>query len=210
MVRKILTGAMFWFIVLGSALYWIASWATPDSSNLEFEHIVRTSAALAVVLGYSSIFFEALLAKRPDRVQQLSTGIVLSWGSTVMMSVWSLLYRYGGRPPWMLEANIYGYFVFMQLLGAVLHITAPGAAGGGIPKKNWVSLGVAVGLASFIALVTLVYDPNVHGLVDMMSHYFNSFPEPRQGPHQPPRQPTFLVPGFPGFPALPGSPGTGQ
>lgn len=201
MVRKILTGAMFWFIVLGSAVYWIASWATPETSNLEFEHIVRTSAALAVVLGYSSICLQALLARRPDRVQQLSMGIVLSWGSTVLMSVWSLLYRYGGRPTWMLEANIYGYFVFLQLLGAVLHITAPGAAGGGIPRKNWVSLGVAVGVASFIALVTLVYDPDIHIFVDMMAHYFNSFPDGAPGQRSGP------IPGMPGFPGMPGTSG---
>lgn len=173
--RRILRARLLVLFVLLSAFYWIVSWLTPSSSNMEFEHIARTSISLAVVMAYASIFAGALMSSRPDRVEQLSAGIVLSWVSTLLVSMWALLYRLGGRPAWMLDSDIYGYLIHLQVLGGILHITAPGAVGGGIPRRNWISLGVASGVTLFVFLMIIGFQPNAQRLVSYMEYYFRTF-----------------------------------
>ena len=160
--------------------YWIIGMVlTPDTSNLEFENVIRASLAAAVAIAYLPVCFEAVMARSPDRVQQLSLGIVLSWASTLMVSVWYTAYRYSGRPVWMMDANVYGYMVYLQILGGVLHITAPGAAGKGIPRRNWIILGVSTGIALFLVLIFMVYEPNLKSVVDWLEKWFRSYPDPR-------------------------------
>lgn len=173
-IRRILRGRLLIAGVVMSAIYWLGTLATPGTSNLEFEHIARTSVALAVVLAYASIFAAALLSTRPDRVEQLSSGIVLSWVSTVLVSLWALVYRLGGKPAWMLDSDFYGYLIHLQVLGGILHITAPGAVGGGIPRRNWISLGVACGVTLFIFLMIVGFQPDARAVVNFLEHYFRS------------------------------------
>ena len=44
----------------------------------------------------------------------------------------------------MQESRLLGFFVYISILGGVLHITAPGSTEDAIPKKNWLMLLLAI------------------------------------------------------------------
>lgn len=39
-------------------------------------------------------------------------------------------------------------------MGGVLHLTAPGAVDGIVPRRNWIILGITMGVAAFVAIVS--------------------------------------------------------
>jgi len=50
----------------------------------------------------------------------------------------------------------------LSFMGGVLHLTAPGAVDGYVPRRNWIVLGITMGVAAFVVVV--VFALGWHGL----------------------------------------------
>lgn len=158
---RVLQNAVILFAIFG-----VIAWIVPNKQLMELLHSVRSAIALAVVIAYTPICLEAVRVERLDRVHQLSLGIWLAWFATFCMGIWSLIWRLSGRPPAMSDSDINALFLTMSTLAATLHITAPGAIDGIVPRKNWIALGLAFACGMFFASLILVFNPSIAGVLD--------------------------------------------
>jgi H+/Cl- antiporter ClcA len=122
---------------------------------------VLLSVAIGVLATYGHAILDALKKDKPNHVDYLVMGIGLSWLAIGYNRAWGLTFRWLDRPTWMNDHWSLSLFLFAAVLAGTLHITAPGAVDGRIPKRNWVrwGLAVAVGL-SVVYLASMAFpDP---------------------------------------------------
>jgi len=155
-----------------SALYWIIAPHFPSSAVLEITNGVLSVVGIAVFVSYSpGIITRMAQTDKVDRVLQLSMGIALSWSVTSILRLWGLMWRKTGQPEWMQTNYLTGYFAFLIICAGVLHITAPGAIDGVVPKRNWIIVGIALGCG--IGLAVYSADINFEGFVRMLEPYIS-------------------------------------
>lgn len=169
MLLPILRSRTLWTAAALFALYWVVAWAVPNGPLMEGLHAVRVAICLVVVVAYAPVCLEALAQDRIGRVEQLSLGITIGWGATLGGGLWSLLWRLAGQPAWMVNSDLNGFFLWVTILGAVLHVTAPGAVDGTVPRRTWIVTGLALGAGALAAAAILVRRPDVAALVEALA-----------------------------------------
>ena len=165
-LRSILRSRTLWSAAALFALYWLAAHLIPNGPLMEGLHTVRIAICLVVVVAYAPVCLEALAGGRIGRVEQLSLGITIGWGATLLAGVWSLLWRLAGQPAWMVNSDLNGFFLWVTILGAVLHVTAPGAVDGTVPRRTWILTGLAFGAGALAAAALLARRPDMAAIMD--------------------------------------------
>jgi hypothetical protein len=140
--------------ILLVAGYWMAALLLPSIILIQALNYVLISVALAVSIAYLPDVLHAIRMDRVDRVAQLSLGIALSWMAVLINRSWVGVIRVTDAE-WMRTSPVIGFYVFLSVLAGVLHITAPGAVDGVIPKRNQIILGVAIGVGLLVAWVVI-------------------------------------------------------
>lgn len=136
------------------AAYWMAAFFVPAVYLIQVLNYVLIAIAVAVSIAYLPEVWDAVRMDRIDRVAQLSLGIALSWTAVIINRSWVGLIRITDAD-WMRSSPMIGFYVFLSVLAGVLHITAPGAIGGVIPKRNRIILGLAIGTGVLAAWLVL-------------------------------------------------------
>lgn len=162
-----ITRPVVWTSLTLYLIFIACAWILPNRILIETLRAMLLSISIAVVIAYAAPAVSAMLDKRrPDLVAQLTLGIALGWAATAFQSTWSLIYRLAGQPLWMQNNDLNALIIWSLCLAAALHITAPGAIDGRIPRRNMVSLGLAIGAGVLIVSIIMIWNPNVDGLVD--------------------------------------------
>ncbi|HEV7255743.1 MAG TPA: hypothetical protein VGN97_21915 [Mesorhizobium sp.] len=140
MGSRIVTGA-----TLLVALFWLVAAFVPPITMIQLMNFLVLAVAIAVTVSYAPGVWRAVREDRTDRLAQLGLGITLAWVSIVLNRGWNAVMRFT-HSEWM-ETHIFiAFCIYLSILAATLHITAPGALDGRIPRRNLVMLGVAVGI----------------------------------------------------------------
>lgn len=136
-IGQLVRSRMVW-IVLGLVLGYTAMSAVVSTHYLiTMMHAVVFFVSLAVVAYYLPAVIPTILRGRGSREECLILGIVLTWGSTAVVRLWSSVYRVLDRPEWMFENAIFGFLLMTAIVGGVLHLTAPHVQDGRVPAARW-------------------------------------------------------------------------
>jgi hypothetical protein len=177
-VRRVIANPIILMASILFALYLVLASFIPPSPLLEHIRLLQMSTAIAVVIAYSPFAFSALReSRRPDRVQQLSMGILLGFLSIMLGGLWSYVWRTSGKPAWMYDSDVQGFIIWISILAAALHITAPGAIDGQIPKRNFIMLGCAVGIGVFLAGLTVSFNPDLRDIAAVIEPWLSDHTE---------------------------------
>ena len=136
------------------AAYWMAAFFMPAVLLIQTLNYVLIAVAFAVTVAYLPDVLYAIRMDRIDRVAQLSLGIALSWTAVIINRSWVAAIRIADTE-WMRTSPVIGFYIFLSVLAGVLHITAPGAIDGDIPRRNQIILGLAIGLGVLIAWLVI-------------------------------------------------------
>ena len=169
-IRFLRSNVIFGAILLLGG-YWPVAFLAPNHYTIELLRIAQAAIGVTVVTAYMPMALRALLSKNPDRVGQLSMGITLGFSSLVFSGLWFLLWRMGGQPAWMLSSEFAGFVIWMSILAGVLHVTAPGAINGMVPRRNLIILGLTMGAAVAIFLLVEWVDPDVGVIVRLVPNF---------------------------------------
>ncbi len=134
------------------AAYAAVAWATYAPGLILVLNGVACSAAAGVCVAYLPVFVEAMRASHPSRGHFLGAGIFLVSLSILGIRVISFVARDLGWPDvyntdWMTLPLSIG------ILGALLHLWAPEAIAGRIPRRRWVGSGITVSVGLLLAFV---------------------------------------------------------
>lgn len=135
--------------LLLTALYFaVTSWV-----SMAVLMVPLTGAALGggllVTVIYAPLFWQST-RRISSRVGLLALGMGLLWTSVNGRAILGAYYRAIGESEKLLNNQLVGFFVFMGLVGAILHVVAPGYPAEGFREKlggryRWLVLGSVIG-----------------------------------------------------------------
>lgn len=163
---RILRSKTAWIAISLSIVYWLMAFIVPLDVTLQTLNWVLVAVAVTVTVAYTPTAIDALASSRPDRVEQLVLGIICAWVATIGLRIWTGIWRFLDQPDWMQESRLLGFFIYISILGGVLHITAPGSTNVAIPKKNWLMLLFAILSGGLVAgfVIGWKLGPTIAGL----------------------------------------------
>ena len=148
MLRKIVFNFRFWlyFVAPQVTFVGLSTCLRPQTLQPLFSAII-----FALSLGINVAFMPSTMAffnrSGPiDRTEALCIGIQATWFSRACVGAWSLFWRYEGQPLWLINNDLVAYFNYLTILGALMHLAAPGAIKDHIPTARWVKIGALVAI----------------------------------------------------------------
>lgn len=165
-----------WLTVIVLALgYGVINAFVPNSDMNIAIGVLQASAATMVVYIYGRDAWIAMRASHPKRTDFLIVGIVLAWLSTDGQAVLAVMFRLAGMPQWFVNSEIYAPIRLLSVVAAVLHVSAPGAVDGTVPRRNRIAMGIGLGGAVLLVLVLLWSRPDIGPLLDRTRPYIGDF-----------------------------------
>lgn len=143
-------------VVLPIAVFAVLALATEDRALIIVLNIVQVAVAVAVVVAFLPEMGRIIFTNDPmNRPSWLAYGIWVSWMAVVYRSFESLAWRIMGQPSWLINSDLTSAYLFMGTVGAISHIVKPGGLNERVPPREWIRIGVIIGLAVAMALLTI-------------------------------------------------------
>jgi hypothetical protein len=167
-------------------IFYISTQFLNPGPIVEMVRVASIPLSVAVVVAYGDGAFRAMFARHPDKFAMLTLGIVVSWASVALTSTWSVLWRLSGQPAWWVNSYPNSFGLYIALAAAVLHITAPGAVDGRIPKKLMIHLGLIAAIVTSLAIAVVIARPDLSSVINSLRPYVEG-PDSGYGIGQHPR-----------------------
>lgn len=139
--------------VICMVVFWGVAALVPQPTMMRILNICVLSISVAVVTTYMPVWIRTLCKERMDGPEALSLGIGCTWTGEIGQRLWSIVWRGLDQPYWMTQSTLLPLFLFLAVVGGIQHITAPGVINGVIPTRNWIALGVSMGVATLLTLL---------------------------------------------------------
>lgn len=171
-IIKLSRSVTLWAGTLVILSYWVFAPFARVEQLIEWLRSSQIVVSVIVTMIYTPTLIEILAVRLPSTAQQLVMGIVVAWAGAAGNSGWFLLWRLAGYPEWMVtDSHWNGFFVWMMIVGAFLHLTAPRSIEGTFPKSNWVWISVVLVLSFTLAIYMLTSPPDARELVEALRPY---------------------------------------
>jgi hypothetical protein len=147
----------------------------PNADMILATRILATGFYSAVLYVYGRDAWGAFRKPEPKRSDFLIVGIWLSFLSHWCQNLYSLAYRLAQAPEWLLTAEVVSPIVMLSMVASVLHVAAPGAVDGTVPRRNRIALGIGIGLAVFAVAVLMATRPDIRPIIDRARPYIGDW-----------------------------------
>ena len=167
-MADVLNGRLLRFLFAGGLIYVASVWLLDAPDLLLVLNGLVMSASAGICVAYAPVFIAALLRGRPSKGDYLGAGIFMSWSTTCLLRVVSVVGRDFGWPG-IHNTNWQTSIIWLNLMSGLLHLWAPYLVEERSPRAKWVSTGIitAVGFFIVFALWTTNFHPRSHPLVEL-------------------------------------------
>lgn len=154
-MRKTITSAATWIIVLANVLFYLLTLAVPAPILIEAFNGLLLGAAVAIVISWTPAALGAIRDGAGDGGQQLNLAIWATWTAIMVQRLWAIAYRWVGAPSWMMSSYMNAFVIYTVLVAGILYLTAAGTADGRVPIRNWTTVLVSVAAGALVAGVMI-------------------------------------------------------
>jgi len=151
--------------------YALAAQFVQADALIEFLSVVLLALAVGVAVGYTPGLYKAARTNALDYANLLITGIVLGMVATAFLRTNILFWYNGGQPSWLLTHHLLGMSLLWHIVACVLHLLAPEAVDGAIPRRRWLVMGGMVSAGMFAAGSITLLDPDWSDIVRAIEPY---------------------------------------
>lgn len=158
MARIVKKGRLLGLFIVPQLIFVGIAASTEASTLITVLSITVFASAVGVCLAYSPSVYDVLVADRDlDRADYMAIGVFMSWFSIVVLRVWSIWWRYLGKPDWLTNSDVVSYSLYMAIWAAIFHLAAPGAVSDRVPPRRWINIGIGVTIALLTAILGAYY-----------------------------------------------------
>lgn len=162
-MRKAIRSHHFWLCISLFAAFWATVLFVPGKVVLLLTNSLLMAASTAVGIAYAPVAWAAIRDSDNPKIQHIALGISLGWSFSALWRLWSIFWLMTGAGPtyeFLIQNDIVGFFQSGITLGALYHLTSPGALGPNRPRARWIAIGGVVGAALGITAVLAYHTPN--------------------------------------------------
>lgn len=146
----------------------------PNADMILATRVLAAGFYMALLYVYGPDAWLALRTATPKRSDFLVVGIWIGFASHFWQDVYSIVYRLAPSE-WLLNAEIISPGILLSAIAVVLHVSAPGAVDGTVPRRNRIALGAGVGVATLLVGLLLVTRPDIRPFVDGLRPWIGDF-----------------------------------
>jgi hypothetical protein len=160
---NILKSKNLWTALAIWGLYWVISPYIPRHWVFDTVNAFSVAASIGVVVMYYPSVAKAEGTWLWPFKNDLSgshyfvLGVIGIMGITAIRHTWNTVWRWSGKPPEMQDHLVVGFFIWVTVTVAILHMTSRGMEGGQIPQENWRWVGITASLGVLIAGFYILY-----------------------------------------------------
>lgn len=157
MMTTLLRWRVAWSLAAVLAAFWVVQAVVPPKMLMQVLNALVLCVSISVVCTYAPAWLQTLGKPRLSGPDALSLGIGGTWCAEIGQRIWSIVWRGLNQPDWMVSTPVLPLLLTLVFMGGVLHLTAPGAVDGVVPRRNWIILGITIGAAVFVALLIAMF-----------------------------------------------------
>jgi hypothetical protein len=152
-----------WIAIAAFALYWIVAPIIPRNYVFDFANAFSVAASIGVLVMYYPSVARAEGTWLWPFKNNLSgshyfvLGVIGIMSVTAVRHTWNTFWRWNAKPDWMIDSLWVGFFIWITICIAVMHMTARGMESGEIPRENWRYVGLTVALGVAVTLLYILY-----------------------------------------------------
>lgn len=154
--------------------YQCINFFVPNADMILAVRVLATGFYAGVLYVYGGDARQAFFSPTPKRSDFLVVGIWISFLSHFLQCLYSIIYRLSPSE-WLLYSEVVSPIVLLSVVAAVLHVSAPGAVDGIVPRRNKIALGVSVGFAAVVVVGLLVSRPNLQPYIQDLKPYISDW-----------------------------------
>ncbi|MCJ2039858.1 hypothetical protein MKK55_13055 [Methylobacterium sp. J-059] len=167
-------GTIYWAALLLFLGYQLCNFFVPNSDMILAARVMAAGFYAVVLYVYGPDAWRALWKNDPISSDYLIVGIWLSFASHLGQTAYSIAYRLAPSD-WFLNSEIVSFIIMGSVVGAALHICAPGSLDGQVPRRNRIALGIGVGIATLVVGLLLVTRPDIRPLIERTRPYIGDW-----------------------------------
>lgn len=161
-----------WFTLLVLFFgYGIINVFVPNGDMIIATRVIQASASAVVLYVYFGDFWHGLRTPDPARGDYLIVGIWVGFFATLCQAIYSMAFRLAGNPAWLLNSEVNAPYILLSVVAAVMHVSAPGAVDGVVPRRNRLAMGVGFGAAVFLVICLFMIRPDIRPVLDRLRPY---------------------------------------
>lgn len=158
-------GTIYFSILLLFIAYQCVNFFVPNADLILATRTMAAGFYASVLYVYGMDAWRALTAPNPKRTDFLIVGIWISFASHLSQCLYSIMYRLAPTQ-WLLNSEVVSPIVLLGVVAAILHVSAPGAVDGTVPRRNRVALGSGIGVATIFVALLLITRPDIGPLLE--------------------------------------------
>lgn len=160
--------ALIW-TTLALAGYWIVAPFIGDNTQIEWLRAFQVGAFTAGAIFFVGSFLRLFNKGVPPSAQRFLLGIIVFFSGADGGASVRLLWRLAGggeELDWMLTNDTVGFFLWAEVVGVVLMISAPTVSDSGGGHVSWRRLVLTGALCLAVGYATVVLRPDMQGLLN--------------------------------------------
>lgn len=142
-MRRVASSIHLWISLGLLAVFCAGATSLDNRTALMLSNALLLVVSAVVGFAYVPVAFRAIRDGEPASIQHLSIGIVFAWCGGAAWRLLSILWLTSGQPPELVNNDIVSGMQALIALGALYHLTAPGAIGYGYRSRS-VAVGVVI------------------------------------------------------------------
>ncbi len=145
----------------------------PNADMILAMRVLQAAIAGVVCYIYWPDALAAIRNRQPTMGDYLTLGIFFGWLATHCQALYSIMFRLAGSPMWLINADPIGVWISISVMAGILHVLAPEAIGGVVPRRNRVAVGSGLGIAIAVVLLVLVLRPDLGAAVEKLRPFIS-------------------------------------
>jgi hypothetical protein len=165
----------FWVVTIIATLSFLPLLLLEGQHAFDLLDWLTVAVGIGIIIGYLPSLIRARQLTQWEPGHIFVIGIFSVQVAQVSRHFWQWIWRYFGKPDWMLDHWFLLVTIWLFFIGGVMHLIVSDVVEGKIPRENWVRVGiaVAVGLGAF-GIIIFILEPNIREGTPMMRHPFTS------------------------------------
>ncbi|NEU14705.1 hypothetical protein G3T14_21740 [Methylobacterium sp. BTF04] len=168
-------GAIYLAVIGLFAVYQVVNAFVANADMILAVRIIACAIYAAVLYVYAPDAWTAASNRDPERGDFLIVGIWLSFAGHLGQGLYAIAYRLAEAPAWLLNAEVIAPITIVSAIAGVLHVSAPGAFKGTVPRRNRYALALALALGVLALGVLLTTRPDIKPIIDRARPYIGDF-----------------------------------
>jgi hypothetical protein len=172
-MRKLLKNRFIDLLLFLSITFCVATYWVPNRLLLITTSSLLLASGTAFTFAYGRAAWRATRFPELIHLQYYIVGMLVFTSGMVLWRICSLVWLASPAKLWLINNDFIAFLQFTMSLGIIAALYSPGAISPkhDLPSTKWIIIGVIIGFAAVLSILSLMFDPDLNELLNEIEPY---------------------------------------